>query len=160
MASRGSQETVKRKELVGKLNPTCLQAFSKAAQAAKRRGNPYVELVHFVTELADCERSDFDILLQSAGVDRHKLTGDMLRATDALPHGAGSVEEFSPFPCLLSRARSRRSNSANGGAAPAASFERRVPALRHLSTRAARRNGRDRVNETDVRRKRFSDCRA
>lgn len=95
MAPRGSQETVKRKELVGKLNPTCFAAFSGAAQAAKRRGNPYVELVHFITELADSERSDMDILLDSAGVDRHKLTGDMLRATDALPHGAGSVEEFS-----------------------------------------------------------------
>ncbi len=95
MAPRGSQETVKRKELVGKLNPTCFAAFSGAAQAAKRRGNPYVELVHFITELVDSERSDMDILLDSAGVDRHKLTGDMLRATDALPHGAGSVEEFS-----------------------------------------------------------------
>lgn len=95
MAGRGSQETVKRKELVGKLNSICLQAFSGAAQAAKRRGNPYVELIHFITELADAERSDLDILLDSAGVDRHKLTGDLLRATDALPHGAGSVEEFS-----------------------------------------------------------------
>ncbi|MEM9496431.1 MAG: type VI secretion system ATPase TssH [Pseudomonadota bacterium] len=95
MASRGSSETVKRKELVGKLNPICLTAFSGAAQAAKRRGNPYVELVHYITELADSERSDFDILLDAAGVDRHKLTGDMLRATDALPHGAGAVEEFS-----------------------------------------------------------------
>ena len=95
MAPRGSQETVKRKELVGKLNPTCFAAFSGAAQAAKRRGNPYVELVHFVTELVDSERSDMDILLDSAGIDRHKLTGDMLRATDVLPHGAGSVEEFS-----------------------------------------------------------------
>ena len=95
MASRGSPETVKRKELVGKLNPICLQAFSAAAQAAKRRGNPYVEFVHFVTELMDSERSDIDILMESAGVDRHKLTGDLLRATDALPHGAGSVEEFS-----------------------------------------------------------------
>ena len=46
MAARGSNETIKRKELVGKLNPTCLKAFSEAAQAAKRRGNPYVELIH------------------------------------------------------------------------------------------------------------------
>ncbi|MEP5761892.1 MAG: type VI secretion system ATPase TssH [Litoreibacter sp.] len=95
MASRGSPETIKRKELVGKLNPICLQAFSAAAQAAKRRGNPYVELVHFITELMDSERSDVDILMESAGIERHKLTGDLLRATDALPHGAGSVEEFS-----------------------------------------------------------------
>ena len=48
MAQRGSPETVKRKELVGKLNETCLRAFSGAAQAAKARGNPYVELAHFI----------------------------------------------------------------------------------------------------------------
>ena len=95
MAARGSQETVKRKELVGKLNPTCLKAFSAAAQAAKARGNPYVELVHFVTALADTERSDFAILLEAAGVDRAQFDGELVKATDALPHGAGSVEEFS-----------------------------------------------------------------
>ncbi len=95
MTARGSQETVKRKELVGKLNPTCLKAFSAAAQAAKARGNPYVELVHFITALADAERSDFAILLESAGVERAQFDGELVRAIDALPHGAGSVEEFS-----------------------------------------------------------------
>ncbi|RNF35912.1 type VI secretion system ATPase TssH [Paracoccus methylarcula] len=95
MTARGSQATIKRKELVGKLNPICLKAFSEAAQAAKRRGNPYVELVHFITALADTERSDVAILLEAAGVDRHRFDGDLMRATDALPHGAGSVEEFS-----------------------------------------------------------------
>ena len=95
MATRGSQQTIKRKELVGKLNSTCLKAFSEAAQAAKRRGNPYVELVHFITALADAERSDVALLLDAAGVDRHRFDGDVLRAADALPHGAGSVEEFS-----------------------------------------------------------------
>ncbi len=95
MAARGSNETIKRKELVGKLNPICLKAFSAAAQAAKRRGNPYVELVHFITALADTDGSDTALLMQAAGVDRQKFDGDVLRATDALPHGAGSVEEFS-----------------------------------------------------------------
>ncbi|WP_299560479.1 type VI secretion system ATPase TssH [uncultured Sulfitobacter sp.] len=95
MAARGSNETIKRKELVGKLNPTCLKAFSEAAQAAKRRGNPYVELIHFVTSLADTDGSDLALLMDAAGVDRHIFDGDILKATDALPHGAGSVEEFS-----------------------------------------------------------------
>ncbi len=95
MAQRGSPETIKRKELVGKLNPLCLKAFSSAARTAKSRGNPYVELVHFVAELAHSARSDFEILLQSAGVDEARLEGDIARAIDALPHGAGSVEEFS-----------------------------------------------------------------
>ncbi|MBY6089211.1 type VI secretion system ATPase TssH [Maritimibacter alkaliphilus] len=95
MATRGSHETIKRKELVGKLNPVCLKAFSEAAQAAKRRGNPYVELVHFITALADTEYSDLSILFDAAGVDRHRFDGDVLKATDALPHGASAVEEFS-----------------------------------------------------------------
>jgi type VI secretion system protein VasG len=95
MAQRGSPETVKRKELVGKLNETCLRAFSAAAQSAKSRGNPYVELAHFIEALSRSERSDFDILCQSAGVDGARLEGDIQRALDKLPHGAGAVEEFS-----------------------------------------------------------------
>ena len=95
MASRGSQETIKRKELASRLNPICLQAFRDAQSSAKQRGNPYVELVHFITALADAERSDLQLLLQSAGVDDHRFVGDTLRALDALPTGASSIEEFS-----------------------------------------------------------------
>lgn len=95
MAQRGSPETVKRKELVGKLNETCLRAFSAAAQFAKTRGNPYVELAHFIDALSRSERTDFDILCQSAGVDGARLEGDIQRALDRLPHGASAVEEFS-----------------------------------------------------------------
>jgi type VI secretion system protein VasG len=95
MAQRGSPETVKRKELVGKLNETCLRAFSTAAQFAKSRGNPYVELAHFIDALSRSERTDFDILCRSAGVDAARLEGDIQRALDRLPHGASAVEEFS-----------------------------------------------------------------
>lgn len=95
MAPRGGTETIKRKELVGKLNPVCLKAFSAAAQTAKTRGNPYVELVHFIEALSQSARSDFEILCASAGVDASRLAADITRAVDALPHGAGSVEEFS-----------------------------------------------------------------
>ena len=95
MLHRPSQETVKRKELVGKLNPMCLRAFSAAAQAAKARGNPYVELAHFLLELVRAERSDVQLLLRASEVDEGRLMADLNRAVDALPHGAGSVEEFS-----------------------------------------------------------------
>jgi type VI secretion system protein VasG len=95
MAQRGSQAAMKRKELVARLNPVCLKAFSGAAQGAKARGNPYVELVHLIWELSRSARSDFEILLKAAGVDEGKLEGDIQRAIDALPHGASAVEEFS-----------------------------------------------------------------
>jgi type VI secretion system protein VasG len=95
MASRGSSETIKRKELASRLDTVCLQAFRDAQKSAKDRGNPYVELVHFITALSDAERSDVQLLLQAAGVDDHRFVGDTLRALDALPTGAGSIEEFS-----------------------------------------------------------------
>ncbi|WP_299132505.1 type VI secretion system ATPase TssH [uncultured Amaricoccus sp.] len=92
---RATSQGFKRKELVGKLNPTCLRAFKAAADAAKLRGNPYVELAHWVEQLALSTRSDFQLILGEAGVDAGRLAADMTRAIDKLPHGAGSIEEFS-----------------------------------------------------------------
>jgi type VI secretion system protein VasG len=93
--TRRSSQSFKRKELVGKLNPTCLRAFKAAADAAKLRGNPYVELVHWVEQLALSDRSDIQLILSDAGVDASRLAADLTRAVDKLPYGATSIEEFS-----------------------------------------------------------------
>ncbi|GAA2871262.1 type VI secretion system protein VasG [Aminobacter niigataensis] len=95
MQQRRSSQGFKRKELVGKLNPTCLRAFKAAADAAKLRGNPYVELVHFIEQLVLSERSDVQMILADAGADAARVAGDMTRAVDKLPYGATSIEEFS-----------------------------------------------------------------
>ena len=94
-APRGSRETVKRKELVGRLNPQCLRAFSEAARNAKQRGNPYVELAHFIAALFDPPDLDFALIVAAAGADAARIEGDLARALDALPRGASAVEEFS-----------------------------------------------------------------
>ncbi|RWN29885.1 type VI secretion system ATPase TssH [Mesorhizobium sp.] len=95
MEQRRSSQSVKRKELVAKLNPVCLRAFKAAADAAKLRGNPYIELVHFVEQLVLSERSDVQLILADAGVDLSRLSADMTRAVDKLPYGATSIKEFS-----------------------------------------------------------------
>ena len=95
MQQRRSSQGFKRKELVGKLNPTCLRAFKAAADAAKLRGNPYVELVHFIEQLVLSDRSDVQMILADAGVDAARVAGDITRAVDKLPYGATSIEEFS-----------------------------------------------------------------
>jgi type VI secretion system protein VasG len=92
---RRSSQSFKRKELVAKLNPTCQQAFKAAAGAAKLRGNPYVELVHWIEQLVLSDRSDVQFILADAGVDMSRIAGDMTRAIDKLPYGATSIEEFS-----------------------------------------------------------------
>ncbi len=95
MEQRRSSQGFKRKELVGKLNPVCLRAFKAAADSAKLRGNPYVELVHFIEQLVLSERSDVQMIVADAGLDASRLTSDMTRAVDKLPYGATSIEEFS-----------------------------------------------------------------
>ena len=95
MQQRRASQSFKRKELVGKLNPTCLRAFKAAADTAKLRGNPYVELVHFVEQLVLSDRSDVQMILAEAGVDAARVAADMTRAVDKLPYGATSIEEFS-----------------------------------------------------------------
>ncbi|WP_214472666.1 type VI secretion system ATPase TssH [Mesorhizobium sp. dw_380] len=95
MEQRRSSQTFKRKELVGKLNPVGLRAFKAAADAAKLRGNPYVELVHFIEQLVLSDRSDVQMIIADAGVDASRFTADMTRAVDKLPYGATSIEEFS-----------------------------------------------------------------
>jgi type VI secretion system protein VasG len=95
MQQRASSPGFKRKELVGKLNETCLRAFKAAAESAKFRGNPYVELAHFVEQLVAAERSDAAVILAEAGVDPARLAADLTRAIDRLPRGASSIEEFS-----------------------------------------------------------------
>ncbi|QND66149.1 type VI secretion system ATPase TssH [Mesorhizobium loti] len=95
MEQRRSSQTFKRKELVGKLNPVGVRAFKAAADTAKLRGNPYVELVHFIEQLVLSDRSDVQMIIADAGVDTSRLTADMTRAVDKLPYGATSIEEFS-----------------------------------------------------------------
>ncbi|PBC03468.1 type VI secretion system ATPase TssH [Mesorhizobium sp. WSM3860] len=95
MEQRRSSQSFKRKELVAKLNATGVRAFKAAADTAKLRGNPYVELVHFIQQLVLSERSDVQMIIADAGLDVSRLTADMTRAIDKLPYGATSVEEFS-----------------------------------------------------------------
>lgn len=95
MEQRRSSQTFKRKELVGKLNPVGVRAFKAAADTAKLRGNPYVELVHFIEQLVLSDRSDVKMIIADAGVDASRITADMTRAVDKLPYGATSIEEFS-----------------------------------------------------------------
>lgn len=95
MEQRRSSQSFKRKELVGKLNPVGVRAFKAAADTAKLRGNPYVELVHFIEQLVLSDRSDVQMIVADAGLDASRLTGDMTRAVDKLPYGATSIEEFS-----------------------------------------------------------------
>ena len=88
---------ISRASLFGRLNPTSLKAIETATSFAKMRGNPYVELVHWVHVLLQDSRNDVAAIRTAFKMDDAKLARDVVAALDQLPRGATSVSDFSPL---------------------------------------------------------------
>ncbi|WP_175716486.1 type VI secretion system ATPase TssH [Burkholderia anthina] len=87
--------TISRQALFGKLGVQLYRSIESATQFCKLRGNPYVELVHWLHQLLQQPDSDLHRIVRHAGIDRDALDRDFARALAALPAGAGSISDFS-----------------------------------------------------------------
>ena len=87
---------ISRVALFGKLNPMAYKAIEGATVFCKLRGNPYVELVHWLYQLVQLQDSDLHRLFRHYGLDASRLAGDLTTALDALPRGATAISDFSP----------------------------------------------------------------
>lgn len=87
---------IKRSTLFGKLNPIAYRLIEAATIACKQRGNPYVELVHWIQQLVKSPGTDAHMLTGHFGCDRDKLFRDIQVTLDRLPRGATAVADFSP----------------------------------------------------------------
>ncbi len=88
---------ISRVALFGKLNPVAYKAVEGATVFCKLRGNPYVELVHWLHQLIQVPDTDLHRILKHYNVDASKLAADMTVALDALPRGATAISDFSPL---------------------------------------------------------------
>jgi type VI secretion system protein VasG len=87
---------IQRVTLFGKLNPLGYKALESATVFCKLRGNPYVEVVHWIFQLLQTPDSDLHRILRQFGVDAGKLTTDLTTSLDRLPRGATAISDFSP----------------------------------------------------------------
>ena len=87
---------ISRSALFGRLNPTALKAIETATGFCKMRGNPYVELAHWLHILLQDPRNDVGMIRTRFGVDDAALARDTVAALDALPRGATAISDFSP----------------------------------------------------------------
>lgn len=85
---------ISRQALFGRLNPTLFKAIEGATAFCKLRGNPYVELVHWLHQLLQAPDGDLQRVLRQAGVDLPTLEADVTRALATLPSGATSISDF------------------------------------------------------------------
>jgi type VI secretion system protein VasG len=87
--------TISRQSLFGKLGPTLYRAIESATAFCKLRGNPYIELVHWLHQLLQLPDSDLHRIVRHCGIDRDALERDMAHSLAALPAGATSLSDFS-----------------------------------------------------------------
>jgi type VI secretion system protein VasG len=87
---------ISRSALFGRLNVTALKAIETATSFCKMRGNPYVELVHWMHVLQQDPRNDMAAIRQAFQINETQLARDIVAALDALPRGATSISDFAP----------------------------------------------------------------
>jgi type VI secretion system protein VasG len=87
---------ISRSALFGKFNSLCYKALEGSTVFCKLRGNPYVELVHFVHQLLQSQDSDLHRIIRTFELNPTKVVADLQAALDRLPRGATSISDFSP----------------------------------------------------------------
>ncbi|MDR0721973.1 MAG: type VI secretion system ATPase TssH [Treponema sp.] len=86
---------LKRIQLFSKLDEKAYKAIESATILCKTRGNPYIELTHWVNQIFLSENTDWHEVLRFFALDEGKLSKNMIAAMDALPRGASSISDFS-----------------------------------------------------------------
>src|SRR5689334_1083255 len=86
---------ISRSALFGKLNSLAYKAIEGATVFCKLRGNPYVELVHWIQQILQTPDSDMHRIVRHFDVDSARLAKDITDALDRLPRGATSISDLS-----------------------------------------------------------------
>jgi type VI secretion system protein VasG len=77
------------------LNSLAYKAIEGATVFCKLRGNPYVELVHWIQQMLQTPDSDLHRIVRHFELDSSRLAKDITDALDRLPRGATSISDLS-----------------------------------------------------------------
>ena len=86
---------ISRTALFGKLNSLGYKAIEAATVFCKMRGNPYVELVHWIHQILQLQDSDLHKIVKQFNVEPSRLVNDLTNALDKLPRGSSSISDLS-----------------------------------------------------------------
>src|SRR5690242_15883200 len=86
---------ISRSALFGKLNKLAYRGIESATVFCKLRGNPYVELVHWIHQIVQLQDSDLHRILREFSIDQSRLASDLTEALDRLPRGSTSISDLS-----------------------------------------------------------------
>ena len=86
---------ISRAALFGKLNNICYRGIESATVFCKMRGNPYVELVHWLHQILQLQDSDLHQIIKQFNIDPARLVKDFTDSLDSLPRGSTSISDLS-----------------------------------------------------------------
>ncbi|MET0010481.1 MAG: type VI secretion system ATPase TssH [Candidatus Thiodiazotropha sp. 6PLUC4] len=84
-----------RAALFGKLNSLGYKAIESATVFCKMRGNPYVELVHWIHQVLQLQDSDLHKIIKQFNLEPSHLAKDITETLDTLPRGSTSISDLS-----------------------------------------------------------------
>jgi type VI secretion system protein VasG len=86
---------INRAALFGKLNSLGYRAIESATVFCKMRGNPYVELAHWIHQILQLQNSDLHCIVKQFNLDPSRLAKDLTESLDRLPRGSTSISDLS-----------------------------------------------------------------
>ncbi len=88
---------ISRVALFGKLNSLCYRAIESSTVFCKLRGNPYVEVVHWMHQILQLQDSDLVRIIRQYDLDPATLARDLRRFLDS-GYRLGEIRGFDLFP--------------------------------------------------------------
>src|SRR5439155_1741626 len=73
------------------------KAIESATVLCKLRGNPYVELEHWLQQILNAQDSDIHRIVRHFDLDPSRLAKDITNALDRLPRGSTSISDLSTY---------------------------------------------------------------
>ncbi len=86
---------ISRSALFGKLNKLAYRGIESATVFCKLRGNPYIELVHWIHQILQLQDSDLHHIVKQFNLNPSHLVRDVTDALDRLPRGSSSISDIS-----------------------------------------------------------------
>jgi type VI secretion system protein VasG len=87
--------SISRAALFGKLNRVGYRAIESATVFCKMRGNPYVELVHWIHQVLQLQDSDLHRIIRQFNLEPSRLAADITDSLDRLPRGSTTISDLS-----------------------------------------------------------------
>ncbi|WED22944.1 type VI secretion system ATPase TssH [Vibrio sp. JC009] len=88
---------INRVALFGKLNQIGYKSIESATVFCKMRGNPYVELVHWIHQIIQLADSDLLRIINHFEINNSRLAKDITDHLDRLPRGSTSITDLSSY---------------------------------------------------------------